>query len=48
MYQLIQKLINQQVCKKEDILFLNFEHPQLASLKGVELLDVIPLYQQKF
>lgn len=48
MYQLIQKLIDQQVCKKEDILFVNFEHPQLATLKWADLLDFIPIYQKKF
>ncbi len=48
MYQLIQELIDENVCKKEDILFLNFEHPQLASLNWMDLLKIIPIYQKKF
>ncbi|MBQ7074388.1 AAA family ATPase [bacterium] len=32
LYQLVEELVTKNICKKADIFFLNFEHPQLTNL----------------
>ena len=46
LYQLVEELVTKNICKKADIFFLNFEHPQLTNLTWADLPELINLYQQ--
>jgi predicted AAA+ superfamily ATPase len=46
MYQIAQSLITNHLCEKEDILFLDFEHPQLVELQTKDFSRLIKLYYE--
>lgn len=46
MYQIVDHLTKNKLCKKEDILFLDFENHQLVELKTADLSQLIKLYYE--
>jgi predicted AAA+ superfamily ATPase len=48
MYQIADQLVQTGKCQKEDILFLNFENPQLVELQAKDMLSVVEVYYELY
>ena len=46
MYQIAEHLIANKLCEKEDILFLDFENPQLVELQTIDFAQLVKLYYE--
>jgi uncharacterized protein len=48
MYQIAEQLITQDFCNKDDILFLDFEDPQLIELQTSDFIQLIKIYYELY
>jgi predicted AAA+ superfamily ATPase len=48
MYQIAEHLIANGLCEKEDILFLDFENPQLIELQTIDFAQLVKLYYEAY